>query len=44
VPLATSLSAYPLAVAIAFSTIVDATETGPPYTRDDAVGVLPSVV
>ena len=44
VALATLLLAIPLAAAIALSVVVVVTGTGPVYTLDAVVGVLPSVV
>jgi hypothetical protein len=44
VAVATALSEYPLAVAIASIVSVDITGIGPLYTADAVVGVVPLVV
>jgi len=44
VAVATSLSAIPLAAAIALTVVVLVTEIGPVYRAEAVVGVLPSVV
>jgi hypothetical protein len=42
--LATGLVAYPAAVAIAFTVMLDATVNGPTYVLDALLGALPSSV